>query len=249
VALSCLVVAMKRKALTKNFDSSEVQAMSLDLSKYWSDEAKQEYGDAADVHPEVAARLEAESPVRVLDIGCGTGLLGRELRSRWVGLDRSVEQLQQAPRPVAIADALDVPFADETFDAAASLYTLYFFEDPSAVAAEAWRVLRPGGLFVTCAPSRNDSPEIGGLAPRIDDEAFASEDIEELLCERFVDVEINEWHFPFLELRNVELARDYIHHFYYPELTLAEAEEHARALDLPLKLTKIGAWGVGRKPR
>ena len=148
----------------------------------------------------------------------------------------------------AIADALTLPFADDTFGAAASLYTLYFFEDPSAVAAEARRVLKPGGLFATCAPSRHDSPEIDGFASRPDVEAFASEDIEELLTEQFVDVEITEWNFPFLELRDVAGARDYVHFFYYPMLSVDEARRIAETLELPLKLTKIGAWGVGRKP-
>src|SRR5439155_9967540 len=210
-------------------------------------EAHAEYGEPADVHPEVAARLDAESPGTVLDIGCGTGLLSQTLRAGWVGIDRSTEQLRQSGGPAAIGDALRLPFADETFGAAATLYTLYFFEDPSLVAAEARRVLKPGGLFAVCAPSRRDDPEIAHFAPRDDVEAFASEDIEELLTEQFVDVEITEWNFPFLELKDVESARDYIHFWYYPQLSLSEAEHHARTLALPLKITKIGAWGVGRK--
>jgi SAM-dependent methyltransferase len=239
---------MKRKALEKDFDTPEVQAINLDLGRLWSEEAYAEYGEPADVHPEIAARLDAEVPGTVLDIGCGTGSLGKALKSNWVGIDRSIEQLRQTSGRTAIADAMKLPFADDTFGAAATLYTLYFFEEPSLVAAEARRVLRPGGLFAVCVPSRNDSAEIAGIAPRDDLEAFASEDIEELLNEQFVDVEINGWNFPFLELKDEEAARDYLHFFYYPRLSLAEAEEHAKSLVLPLKLTKIGAWGVGRKP-
>jgi SAM-dependent methyltransferase len=240
---------MKRKALQKDFDKPEVQEMGFpSLDRLWSDEAYAECGEPADVHPEVAARLDAESPGTVLDIGCGSGALRESLHADWIGVDRSIEQLRQAPRPTAIADALTLPFADETFGAAASLYTLYFFENPSVVAAEAWRVLRPGGVYAVCAPSRHDDPEIAHFAPRDDAEAFASEDIEELLAERFVDIEINEWNFPFLELKDLETARDYLRFWYYPQMTLAEAEESARTLTLPLKLTKIGGWGVGRKP-
>jgi SAM-dependent methyltransferase len=239
---------MKRKALVKNFDTDEVQGMHLDLSLYWSDDATEEYGDAADVHPDVAARLDASDPGTVLDIGCGYGLLKQALRSGWVGIDASMKQLRQVDGPRAIADARVLPFADESFGAAATLYTLYFFEDPSEVASEAFRVLKRGGLFAVCAPSRYDCPEINELAPRDDFDAFASEDIEELLSERFVDIEVNEWDFPFLELKNVELATEYIHFFYYPTMSRQEAERHAKKLDLPLKLTKKGAWAVGRKP-
>lgn len=53
---------------------------------------------------------------------------------------------------------------------------------------------------------------------------------------------------PFLELKDVESARDYIHFFFFPNLSRAEAAEHAASLELPMKITKIGAWGVGRKP-
>lgn len=232
----------------KDFDSAEVQAMSLDLRRYWTDEAYAEYGEPADVHPDVAARLDAENPGIVLDVGCGSGLLRQCLRSAWVGVDRSIEQVRHSSDRTAIADALALPFADETFGAAATLFTLYFFEDPSRVAGEARRVLKPGGLFATCAPSRYDSPEISHFASRDDTDAFASEDIEELLTEQFVDIEINEWNFPFLELKDEDSARDYIYFFYFPKMSKAEAAEHARSLVLPLKLTKIGAWGVGRKP-
>ncbi len=239
---------MKRKALEKDFDLPDVQDMAFDLSKFWTDEAYAAYGEPADVHPDVAARLDAESPGRVLDVGCGTGLLKHPLQATWFGIDRSVEQLKHVTGPRAIADATQLPFADETFGAAASLYTLYFFEEPSQVAAEAFRVLRPGGLFAVCSPSRYSDPEVAHFAPRDDVDAFASEDIEELLSERFVDVEINEWDFPFLEIRERQDARDYVYFWYYPQMTRSEAAVHADTLELPIKLTKKGAWGVGRKP-
>src|SRR5918999_1001000 len=136
---------MKRKALQKDFDSPHVQAMSLDLGRFWSEEAYAEYGEPEDVHSEVGARLDAEAPGTVLDIGCGTGLLRKSLRAEWVGVDRSTEQLRQTPGRRAIADALALPFADDTFGAVATLYTLYFFEEPSLVGAEARRVLKSDG--------------------------------------------------------------------------------------------------------
>lgn len=240
---------MKRKALRKDFDDPDVQAMGFpSIADLWSDEARETYGEPGDVHPDVAARLDAERPNAVLDIGCGSGLLKRSLRSPWFGLDISTEQLRQAGGPSAIADAYALPAADATFDAAASLYTLYFFDDPMRVADEAYRVLRPGGLFAVCAPSRFDAPEIDGLAYRADVDAFTSEDIPELLS-RFVDVEIDAWDFPFLALRDEATAAGYLYFWYYPVLTREQAASHAAQLELPLKLTKRGAWAVGRKPR
>jgi ubiquinone/menaquinone biosynthesis C-methylase UbiE len=239
---------MKRKALTKDFDRSDVQDLRLDFDAMWSDEAWAEFGERGDVHPEIARAIDVLGPSRVLDITCGSGSLARSLQAPWFGVDLSMEQLKQAPPRTAIADARALPFADETFDAAASLYNLYFFEEPSAVADEAWRVLKPGGAFVVCAPGRDDSPEIHGFGPRDDAEAFASEDIEELLGERFTDIEMHPWNFPYLELKNEDMATDYIRFFYFPALSLDEAREIARGLTLPLKITKTGAWGLARKP-
>ena len=241
---------MERKALQKDFDDPDVQAMGFpSIHELWSDEARRTFGEPADVHADVAARLDAERPRAVLDIGCGSGLLKAALKAPWFGVDVSIEQLKQAGGPSAIADAYALPFPDASFDAAATLYTLYFFDRPDRVADEAFRVLRPGGTFAVCAPSRFDAPEIDGLAHRDDVDAFASEDIPELLDGRFVDVEIDEWDFPLLQLRDRQTASDYLFFWYYPNLSREEAAHHAASLELPLNLTKKGAWAVGRKPR
>lgn len=61
------------------------------------------------------------APARTLDVACGTGFLTRHLRGLTVGLDqsRAMVALTQ-PRLVngiaMIGDALDLPFADKTFD-------------------------------------------------------------------------------------------------------------------------------------
>jgi hypothetical protein len=43
------------------------------------------------------------------------------------------------------------------------------------------------------------------------------------------------------------MVRDYLYSWYYPQLTLEEAAARAAKVDVPLKLSKRGAWGVGRK--
>jgi ubiquinone/menaquinone biosynthesis C-methylase UbiE len=76
----------------------------------WSEEVEQ------------LTRLLAElRPARVLDAACGTGLLTRHLRGIVVGLDESREMVEVAQRrlPKAVVvrgDALDPPFADQSFD-------------------------------------------------------------------------------------------------------------------------------------
>jgi SAM-dependent methyltransferase len=81
----------------------------------------------------------------VLDLGCGDGTLCELLARRgcWpVGIDRE----RHAGTIRACAEAL--PFADRSFDAAASHLAFMVFDDAAAVACELARVLRPGAPFV-----------------------------------------------------------------------------------------------------
>ena len=88
-----------------------------------------------------------------LDIGCGTGLHAAVLQERGyvpVGVDYSADQLHYAVTrlPVARGDARRLPVRTASMAAAVSLATHTDVDDFAALAAEAVRVLRPGGTFV-----------------------------------------------------------------------------------------------------
>jgi SAM-dependent methyltransferase len=101
---------------------------------------------------------------RVLDIGCGPGLLACEMAGAVApsgsvhGVDISpsmVEIARRRPPPAGAAppqyteaDALAVPFADATFDAAVSTQVYEYVDDMPAALAEVRRVLRPGGRLL-----------------------------------------------------------------------------------------------------
>ena len=68
-------------------------------------------------------------PARTLDVACGTGFMTRHHRGEVVGLDQSESMLEVAREQVPDAefvqgDALDLPFADGSFD---RLFTSYFY--------------------------------------------------------------------------------------------------------------------------
>jgi arsenite methyltransferase len=95
----------------------------------------------------------------VLDIGCGPGLLLRELaqqvgpKGRACGLDLSEPMLEVARRRCAdldqvtlsSGDAAVLPYPDESLDVVVSTQVYEYVPDIPAALAEVYRVLRPGG--------------------------------------------------------------------------------------------------------
>jgi ubiquinone/menaquinone biosynthesis C-methylase UbiE len=110
---------------------------------------------------DLVKRLEARSLARVLEIAAGTGVVTRSLASLLpervaiIATDLNQPMLEQASavgtrRPVEWrqADAMQLPFADHTFDAVVCQFGVMFFPDKTQAFSEARRVLRPGGVFI-----------------------------------------------------------------------------------------------------
>lgn len=91
---------------------------------------------------------------RVLEVGCGTGLILEHLAKhaqRAVGVDLSPGMLQSAHRrglQVAVGSATQLPFADNSFDLVCSFKVLAHVPDIRAALSEIARVTRPGGQMV-----------------------------------------------------------------------------------------------------
>jgi SAM-dependent methyltransferase len=72
--------------------------------------------------------------------------------------------------------------------------------DPREAIAESCRVLRPGGLFVACAPSRHNDPELAAIlcpAPAPQTAAtFDAENGPEMARAYFAEVEVERWDAP-----------------------------------------------------
>jgi SAM-dependent methyltransferase len=105
---------------------------------------------------------------RLLEIGCGGGLLLRdalETGCRATGVDHSDEMValaqERAPgAEVLLAEAERLPFDDDTFSAVAMSVVFFFFDEPVAVLRECRRVLRPAGRLAlyTTAPELRGTP-------------------------------------------------------------------------------------------
>jgi len=113
----------------------------------------------------VIKRAQLPAGGHLLDLGAGTGDLGREaLRqtpgARVTAADFTLAMMragQRRPGPVlhwAAADALHLPFPDHTFDAVVSGFLLRNVSDLSQALAEQYRVLKPGGRLVALDTTR-----------------------------------------------------------------------------------------------
>jgi SAM-dependent methyltransferase len=105
---------------------------------------------------------------RLLEIGCGGGLLLRDASAstpQVTGLDHSEDMVHvaraRAPRAsVVIGEAEELPFADDAFTAVAMSVVFMFLADPVGVLRECRRVLASRGRLAiyTTAPELRGTP-------------------------------------------------------------------------------------------
>jgi trans-aconitate methyltransferase len=124
----------------------------------------------SDLGMPVVELLAPRAGERILDLGCGDGLLTKKL----VDLGCQVVGVDASPAMVAAAQALgldarvmegqSLPFEQE-FDAVFSNAALHWMPQADAVIAGVWRSLKPGGRFVgECGGAGNTATVVHALA-------------------------------------------------------------------------------------
>jgi len=131
---------------------------------------------------EIIERARPVGPAdRILDLGCGTGIVARLLRERLGGGAR-ITGIDASPEMVAMArtlapeidwregNAMKLPFADASFELVVCQQMLQFVPDWAAALSEVRRVLVPGGRLVAATwRSRRELPlfdVLGQIAER-----------------------------------------------------------------------------------
>ena len=110
----------------------------------------------------VVSVLRKNNCQNILDVGCGSGDLVRELCKNGFqaeGMDISEKALEVARKmhpdgkySFHIADQPGWPFADETIDCVSMLEVLEHLFDLNVTVKEIYRVLKPGGIIIATVP-------------------------------------------------------------------------------------------------
>ena len=129
---------------------------------------------------DLVERLKPRGAKEILELACGTGIVTRALLdglkpTRLVATDLNEPMLAYARSKVGDrpglewrqADAMELPFADGSFDAVVCQFGIMFVPDKLAAMKEARRVLRPGGVFMLNVWDRIEENEVSRTADEV----------------------------------------------------------------------------------
>ncbi|MEB3226126.1 MAG: methyltransferase domain-containing protein [Synechococcus sp.] len=129
------------------YDPAEQQRL-VDQARYWGDRL-------------LLKDLDFKPDAKILDIGCGVGavlgIIGEKFPTlTFAGIDHQPRQIAYATEylgqlgyktDLRVGDAYALPWGDNTFDFALTVWLLEHVPDPAGIIQEARRVLQPGGKF------------------------------------------------------------------------------------------------------
>jgi 2-polyprenyl-6-hydroxyphenyl methylase/3-demethylubiquinone-9 3-methyltransferase len=152
-----------------NVDSSELAKFASRAAEWWDPRgAFRTLHDINTLRLDYIAERVPLAGQRVLDVGCGGGLLAEGLAARGarvVAIDMAPENIEAARQHAAAGDlAIDyrcVPVeqlaadADGEFDAVTCLEMLEHVPDPASVVAACAAALKPGGTAIFSTINRN----------------------------------------------------------------------------------------------
>ncbi len=140
-----------------------------------------------------------QKPQNIIDVGCGIGgstlYLAKKFGSQATGITLSPVQAARATERASqadlesqvrfeVANALDMPFEEETFDLVWSLESGEHMPDKTKFIAECYRVLKPGGKIILATWCHRETNSLAGdLTP---DEIAHLKEIYRVYCLPYV---------------------------------------------------------------
>lgn len=106
------------------------------------------------IEPPIRSALRALAHGRLADIGCGAkpyAAMVRDIVRQHVGIDPDPDHRHREGADLS-ASAYALPVEDASFDTVLCTYVLEHLEEPGEALAEAFRILRPGGVAIYSVP-------------------------------------------------------------------------------------------------
>lgn len=147
--------------------------------------------------PWIYEQCQINGRQRILEIGCGNGVLWTENQAlipsdiNIVLSDISEGMLRDARRNIGqdderftfeAFDCMQIPYEEHSFDLVIANHVLFYCDDPDAVFREIRRVLKPGGRFICSTYGSSHMKEISELVQQFDNRIVLS---AEKLYEQF----------------------------------------------------------------
>jgi SAM-dependent methyltransferase len=158
------------------------------------------FAEGPDAREVTFAAVSEARPGRVLEVGCGQGVLAEriasELGAAIVAIDQSehmVELTRARGVTAQVGDVQELPLRDAEFDVAVAAWMLYHVPDVDRALAELARVLVPGGRLVAVTNAAAHLDELADLlGVTREPTGFSGENGERLLRRHFARVERRE---------------------------------------------------------
>jgi SAM-dependent methyltransferase len=142
--------------------------------------------------------LDIQPSDHILEVGFGPGIAVAEAANRATqglvaGVDfsktmvaaaknRNATGIRTGKIDLRYGDATQIPFAENSFDKAFSIHSIYFWPDPVAALREIWRVLKSNGLLIlTVLPKEKWNPNDPENAGTPDCKPYSGNDLNRML--------------------------------------------------------------------